>query len=425
MLEKFFHFLNSSPTGYHAVRQISEKLAEADFSPLFEEEKWQIEPGKSYFLVRDGSLLAAFRVPKKRPRNAVILASHLDSPALKIKPKPECTIDGIGIIGTESYGAPILHTWFDRNLAIAGRIVTAAKNGKIESKTVFLDDYPLIIPSVAIHLNREVNEKGPLINKQDHLRAILSISPKEKSLEDLLRKHISFHQLLSFDLYLVPTEKASSMGSQNELISSYRIDNLSSAFASLDALLKAKPTSDTIQMAIFWDNEEIGSQTFGGADSLFANHLLERICAQYKMDREEYFCMKARSLCLSCDVSHAWHPNFSEKYDPQNTCRLGKGPVVKYSPRYATNAASAAPLMQIAKKRKILLQTFASRSDLPSGGTVGAMMGANLGIPTVDLGIGCWAMHSIRETISWQDQQELGKLLKAGLEEPVTLPEDL
>lgn len=425
MLEKFIHFLNSSPTGYHAVRQIAEKLAEADFSPLTEGEKWELEPGKSYFVVRDGSLLAAFRTPKKKPNSVIILASHLDSPALKIKPKAEISTTGAGVICTESYGAPILHTWFDRDLAIAGRIVIAGKNGKMESKTVFLDDYPLIIPSVAIHLNREVNEKGPQINKQDHLKAVFNLAPKEKVLEDLLHEYYPFDRLLSFDLFLVPLEKARSIGLKNEMVSSYRIDNLSSAFASLDALVKAKPKSDAIQMAIFWDNEEIGSQTFGGADSLFANQLLERICLQYKMDREDYFRLKARSLCLSCDVSHAWHPNFSEKYDPQNACQMGKGPAIKYSPRYATSGATAAPLVQIAGKKKIPLQTFASRSDLSSGGTVGAMMGANLGIPTVDLGVGCWAMHSARETIAWNDQQALGDLLKAALEEPLASLEEM
>lgn len=412
-MEKFIRFLNASPTAYHAVKEITTLLAEQDFFPLYEGEKWKLEPGKGYFLTREDSLCIAFRMPKKKPERAMLLASHTDSPALKIKPRPELNSHGIGELLTESYGAPILHTWFDRDLCIAGRIVTADKNGKAQIQFVQLDDYPVVIPSVAIHLNREINEKGPQINKQDHLRAIFSLSPKEKHLEDLLKKHHSFHQLLGFDLLLTPLEKARMIGFEDELISSYRIDNLSSVYASLEALLSARPSQDCIQMAIFWDHEEIGSKTYTGAESLLVNQVLERISS----DRESYYQMKSRSFCISCDVSHAYHPNFGEKYDLQNAPVIGKGPAVKFSPRYATTGPTAAQMALFAKKRKVPLQTFCSRSDISSGGTVGAIMGSNLGIPTVDIGIGCWGMHSIRETIAAGDQKALSALLKASLEE--------
>ncbi len=424
MLEKFIHFLNRSPTVYHAAREITARLAEADFSPLSEGEKWKLEAGKGYFVMREDTLVAAFRLPKKTPASTVILASHTDSPGLRIKPLPEITSHGIGQLGTEIYGGPLLHTWIDRDLAVGGRIVVLDKNGQCESKIVLLDDYPVMIPGLAIHLQRDVNEKGMIVHKQDHLKAIYSLQNKEKHLDGWLKKHHSFHKLLSFDLFLVPLEKASFLGFNNELIASYRIDNLTSAYASLEALIDAKGASSTIQMAIFWDHEEIGSKTYAGADSLFVNQLLERICLQNKMDREDYYRLKSRSLCLSCDVGHGFHPNFPEKADPQNAPYLGKGPAVKFSARYATTGATAAPIVRLAEKHKIPLQTFASRSDLSGGGTVGAMMGANLGIPTVDLGLACWAMHSIRETVSAQDQIYLHQLLKASLEEPLIHPEE-
>ena len=425
MLEKFVHFLNRSPTVYHAAREITAQLAEADFTPLCEGERWKLEPGKGYFVVREDTLVAAFRLPKKTPDSCVILASHVDSPALKVKPQPEISSNGIGLFGTELYGGPLLHTWLDRDLAVGGRIVVVDKNGKCESKLVLLDDYPVIIPGLAIHLQREINEKGVIVHKQDHLKAVYSIANKEKHLDTWLKKHHSFHHLLSFDLFLVPLEKASYIGFENELIASYRLDNLTSAYASLEALLTAKVQSDMIQMALFWDHEEIGSQTYAGADSQFVNQLLERICTSFKMDREDYFRLKSQSLCLSCDVGHAYHPNFADKTDPQNAPVMGKGPCVKFSARYATTGTTAAQVIHLAEKHKIPIQTSANRSDLPGGSTVGAMMGANLGIPTVDLGLACWAMHSIRETISAKDQLALNALLKASLEEPLIHPEEI
>lgn len=420
MLEKFVRFLNRSPTAYHASKEISQILAEADFTPIYEGEKWELEPGENYFLMREDTLIAAFKLPKKEPKSCTILATHVDSPALKIKPQAE---HDEGRLNTESYGGPLLYTWFDRDLAVAGRIVTIAKNGECESKLVFLDDYPVIIPSLAIHLDRGQNNELK-IQKQDHLRAIYTTDTKEKPLVDWLKRHHSFKKLLSFDLFLVPLEKASFLGFESEFIASYRIDNLSSSFAALEAMLTAKKRADCIQMALFWDHEEIGSQTYAGADSHFVNEVLDRIRMQYKMDKEDLYRLKSRSICLSCDAAHAFHPNFSNKFDPDNAPKMGKGPTIKYSPRYATTGATAASIVHLAQKRKIPLQTYASRSDIPSGGTVGAMMAANLGIPSVDLGIACWAMHSIRETISAQDEVWLTQLLKASLEDALIHPEE-
>lgn len=422
MLDQFVHFLDESPTSYHANREISTLLAEQDFTPLDEKEKWCLEPGKSYFVVRDDTLLTAFRLPKETPTCATLLVSHIDSPALKIKPKPEIQSQEIGQLGTELYGAPLLHTWLDRDLAIAGRIVVLNSQGTCESRIVLLDDYPILIPGLAIHLNHDLTDKGLIVQRQDHLKAIYSIEGKGKHLENWLKKHHSFQHLLSFDLFLVPLERARFNGLDGELISSYRLDNLSSVFASLKALLQAKALKNRIQMAIFWDHEEIGSKSYTGADSFFMSELFERISLSFKMGKEDYYRMKSSSLCISCDVAHGYHPNYPEKYDIQNAPVLGKGVAVKFSMRYATNGSIAAPIIRLAEKHNIPLQTFALRSDQAGGSTVGPMMSANLGIPTIDLGLACWAMHSIRETISAKDQIALGKLLQVILEDPVLGP---
>jgi len=427
--EEFIRFLNRSPTVFHAAREISNSLAEADFTPLSEKERWRFEPGQGYFLMRGDSLLAAFRMPqmpnKTPPTAAAILASHIDSPGLKIKPNPEHADRSIGRFGTEVYGAPILHTWLDRDLYIAGRISVLDDKGRLSSHLVKLDDYPVIIPQLALHLDRQVNDKGFIINKQDHLQPIFSIHSKDKHLEEWLKKHHAFQTLAAADLFLVPAEEAAFLGFDSELIASHKLDNLTSAYASLYALLHAKPSSNTLQAAFFWDHEEIGSKSAQGADSRFADEVLERISSFFKMDREDFFRMKSRSFCFSGDLAHGLHPSFADKYDPQNAPLLGHGPVLKFNAnqKYATSGSTAAYLHGLAKKHKIPLQKYACRSDIPSGSTVGSIMASQLGIPTADVGISGWAMHSIRETIAAQDEVSLCSLFKAALEEPLTTEE--
>lgn len=418
-LEDFTHFIAQSPTAFHAAKEITNRLAEADFIPLSEGEKWRFEPGKGYFVMRGDSLVAAFRIPKKAPISAVILASHVDSPCLKIKPHPEISQHSIGQLGTEVYGAPLLHTWLDRDLCIAGRITVIDSENKIQSLLVSLDDYPIIIPGLAIHLDRNISEKGILVHKQDHLKAIFTLNAKEKHLENWLHKHHSFKKLLSFDLFLVPLEKPAFLGFENEMLAAYRLDNLTATYASLQAMIESEARTETLQMAFFWDHEEIGSHTFVGADSLFADQLLERICSFFKMDREEVYRLKSRSICLSGDLGHGFHPNYSDKYDPQHLCLLGHGVALKFNAnqKYATNSTTAASILQLAEKHKIPIQKFVSRSDIPSGSTVGSLMAASFGIQTLDLGIVGWSMHSAREVIGAKDELALMKLFSKAMNE--------
>lgn len=399
----FFEFLNQSPTAYHAVRTIQERLK---FQMLHEGDAWDLKPGKSYCVARGDSALVAFRMPKKPARKAVILASHLDSPALKLKPQPETSSHGLGLLGTENYGAPLLYTWLDRDLKIAGRVVTK----DCKRHLVCLDDFPIVIPSLAIHLNRDVTEKGLIVHKQDHLKALFTLKFQENALE----KKIGLGPLLSFDLFLVSSEKPALVGFEQDLMAAYRLDNLTSAYACMEALKNASASNDTLQLAVFWDHEEIGSTSMVGAGSLLLEQLLERIS---RGNREDFFRLKSQSLCLSVDVTHAFHPNFADKHDPTNTPEMGQGVSVKFNAnqKYATDSVHAAQMLHLAAKHKIAIQKNANRSDIPSGSTVGSIMAANLGIPTVDLGIGCWAMHSIRECASAKDLKALTALLEAHL----------
>jgi aspartyl aminopeptidase len=408
-MKDFFDFIAASPTAWHAVQELGTRLTKAGFTPLQEKDTWKLQAGKSYFVEREGTMLCAFRLPTNNPTGAVILASHTDSPALKVKPQPDTVTKEISQIGTEVYGGPLLHSWFDRDLAIAGRIETDKG-----SQLVHLKDCPVIIPQLAIHLDRSINEKGILVHKQDHLKAILSIKQAE-TLESLLKKHVSFETLYAFDLFLVPTEKASHAGAHQDLIAGYRMDNLSSVHACLEALTNSKVHNSHIQCSIFWDHEEIGSSSSTGAGSNFIDEVLERIGLSLGQTREEFYRLKSQSIILSTDVAHAWHPNFADRYDAQNSPFIGQGITLKFNAgrKYASDSTSAAALWKIADKHKIKIQRSANRSDIPSGSTVGPIMSTNTGIPTLDLGVSCWAMHSTREIIATSDQKDLGRLLTA------------
>lgn len=415
----FLEFLKKSPTVFHAADEIVHRLKRAGFSEIKEKDKWKLVPGHGYFVLRESSLVAAFRIPKNTPTSTVILATHIDSPCLKLKPHSELFNQKIGELNTEVYGAPLLHTWLDRNLMIAGKIIYLGQTDQIESKSIQLAKHPVIIPNLALHLDRNIVEKGALIHKQEHLKAIFSLNGRENDLEKAIKEQVDFKKLISADLFLVPLEEPSFIGFNDELIASPRLDNLTSAYAAIEAIAKAKTHSSILQIAFFWDHEEIGSVSALGADSVFTTNLLERIAISLKIETEDLYRMKAESLCISGDLAHGYHPNFADKFDPQNVPFLGRGVVLKFNAnqKYATSGSTASKILLLAEKHNIPIQKFASRSDIPSGSTVGSMMAAMTGIPTVDVGIPSWAMHSIRETISSQDELSLCTLFQKALEE--------
>ncbi len=417
MIPSFLDFLHRSPTSFHATQTIAKDLIAAGFSQLFEENPWKLEPERGYFVIREDSLLSAFRTPKKKVRQATLLASHVDSPCLKIKPHPELLTRGTLRLRTESYGAPLISSWMDRDLQISGRLLFSDSHGKIISQIVTLKE-SVIIPQLAIHLDRQINEKGALFNKQEHLNPVFSLEAKEGSFLSCLESYCEGQTPLNFDLFVTPAQKASLLGKNSEMLAAYRLDNLTSAYASLFALLHSASQKETLQASFFWDHEEIGSMSALGADSRFADEILERVFFSLQISREEFFQIKSRSLCLSIDVAHGFHPNFAEKSDSENTPLLGQGLVLKFNAnqKYMTSGAAAAKIALLAKAHQIPLQKYAARSDIPSGSTVGPMMAAQLGIATVDLGIAIWAMHSARETMAVKDQIFLGSLLQAALE---------
>ncbi len=399
-MDKFLKFLKKSLTVYHAADTITESLKKAGFAQIKEADAWKLKCGGKYFVVREETLITAFIVPKKKPTSATLLATHIDRPCLKLKPISETSTQNIGQLATETYGAPLLHTWLDRDLVIAG---------KIESKTVAFEEHPVIIPSLALHLDRDIQEKGVKIHKQDHLKAIFSLDTKKSPLKKHLRS----------DLFLVPLEAPAFIGKNKEMIASYGLDNLTSSFAAMEAITGAKPQKETLSMAFFWDHEEVGSISTRGADSTFTAEILERIALSLKMQQEDLYRLKAKSLCISSDLVHGFHPNFSDKYDPQNASYLGKGVSIKFNAnqRYVTSREGVNKLLLLAEKHKIPMQHFSTRSNIPTGSTLGPMMAAMSGIQTVDLGISGLAMHSIRETVATQDMVSLCKLFEKVLNE--------
>ena len=380
ILSDFKSFLDASPTSWHAVKEIANRLSLRDFEPLNEEEKWHLEPGKKYFVARGGSL-CAFYLPKEKPKQAIILASHTDSPGLKLKPSPSYQVANMAQFGVEVYGSPLLSSWLNRDLCLAGRVVVTNASGQPEARLVHLDDALFFIPQLAVHLDREVNEKGLHLNKQDHLNPIAGLLEEVKtpiaSLEKLLRRHLSYHSLLSFELFLVPQDGARFIGLENEMLASYRIDNLAGVHAALSAIaLMEKPQPHRIQFALFWDNEEIGSHSKEGAGSPFFTHILDRIGYSLKINPEEILMIKNNSLCISIDMAHALNPNYPKKHEPHHSPLLGKGIVLKYNAdqKYATNALSAAVIVQACQVLNMAYQSYVSRSDIPCGSTVGPIL---------------------------------------------------
>ena len=421
--EDLIQFLNASPTAWHAVDEMRQRLTKAGFTYLEENEAWKLTKGGKYFVSRGGSSLAVFQLPKENPKSAFILGAHTDSPALKIKPNAEFLKENMLMIGVEIYGGPLITSWLNRDLGIAGRAVGLDQKGRVQTRLVRIEQFPLQIPQLAIHLDRSVNEQGVLLNKQEHLAALaaLDIKPdkvthKTHYLENLLKKECQFTSILSHELFLYPLEAPRFLGNEQQMLSSYRLDNLGGVHAALYSLLQPSKTSkENLKMAIFWDNEEIGSHTFKGASSPFLPQILERICLALELGREDYFQLIAKSQCLSIDLVHALHPNYPEKHEARHLTLMNQGIVIKTNAaqRYAGDAISVAQVVDICQKEKIPYQYFVSRNDITSGTTIGPITANLTGIPTVDVGFAQLSMHSTRELCACQDHVDMCRFLKA------------
>lgn len=395
-------FMDNSPSPWQATAQLSHRLLEAGFAELKESDPWNVKPGQKYFTIRNGSTLCAFITPTGNAEAIKMMGAHTDSPGFKLKPNPEYRHHNCVMFGVEVYGSPLLTSWLNRDLGIAGRINVLNEQDEIDEHHVMIDDHPVTIPQLAIHLDREVNSKGLVLNKQKHTSAIAALEsvPSGHYFEKLLREQRSFKTLLGHDLFLYPLDRARFLGEDGELLSSYRLDNLAGVHAGTAALIEQEASEDVFKMAVFWDNEEVGSATPQGAESPFALNILERV-----IDRNHLLRILPGSTCVSVDLAHAIHPNYPEMHEPNHAPRLQNGVVIKYhaQQRYASDARSVAKLKSVAQKHNIPIQDFVVRSDIPCGSTIGPLHAKGTGMPTVDIGIPQLSMHAARELIACRD----------------------
>ena len=420
MIQRLLDFLDASPVNFLAVQRITEELEQNGFRRLDPREPLgEIHAGDRLFVTKNDSSIYAFRIGSKPMADVGfhMVCAHCDSPTFRIKPNAEMLCEG-GIVklNTEVYGGPIMSTWFDRPLTIAGRVIV--RSGDImQPKTMLLHvRRPLLqISNLAIHFNRQVND-GVKLSKQKDMLPILGIITEELEkgnlllniiLEELNKKaKVSKEDILDFDLYLADATPACTFGAHNEFISSGRLDDLSMCFAGLEAMTQAKDTETTKVLAIF-DNEETGSQTKQGAGSPFLATMLKRLVMS-QGGNEEAFCQAVeRAFMISADNAHAWHPNYSEKYDLTNHPMLGDGPVIKLNAaqKYASDAVSGSIFAEICKAAGVPCQYFVNHSDVAGGSTLGNILASSLPLRGVDMGNAILAMHSVRETGSVADHE--------------------
>ncbi|MDP2173993.1 MAG: M18 family aminopeptidase [Candidatus Cloacimonadaceae bacterium] len=416
-ISDFLSFLDASPTSFQASRETRARLETAGYMSIDEGEALNLKPGGKYYICRGETAVIAFCVGSQTPCESgfLLAASHIDSPSLKIKANTLKTENSVSRIGVEVYGGPIIGTWIDRELGIAGKVVVM-ENGTFTTHLVDLKKPVAVIPNAAIHLNRDIN-KGFEYNKQIHLQAFLTTNTDaENPLLSAIAEAISTspEQIVDMELFLYDYAKASLTGIDASMILSGRLDNLAMTHAILSALIAVdKPSSTSV--AVFFDHEEIGSQTPQGAFSSLLSEIMERITLAHKCDRDSYFRALRKSFLISADMAHAFHPGYPEKYDPAYAPVMNKGPVIKLNAniRYASTAESSTRFITHCEKAGVNYQKFAVRSDLPCGSTVGPIVAADLGIQTVDIGNPMWAMHSVRETCGVRDHEDLIKVLKS------------
>ncbi|MTI80255.1 MAG: M18 family aminopeptidase [Firmicutes bacterium] len=423
-------FIYDSPTSFHAVEQVKVILNTKGFKELHQSDKWEIKNNSKYYVTVNDSAIIAFVTGEgsAEQEGFKIIGAHTDSPSFSIKPDPEIVQNSYLKLNTEVYGGPILNTWLDRPLSLAGRVSLRSGNTmRPKTKLVNINKPLLIVPNLAIHLNPKVNGGIELNKQKDTLPIINLVNEKFESDNYLLKLvanklNVSPYDILDFDLFLYPYEKGCILGAEEEFISSPRIDDLAMIHAGITALSTTIPTSGINVMACF-DHEEIGSTTGQGADSPILDHILERIVMSLNKNkitlasksREDYFRALANSFFISADMAHAIHPNMPEKHDPTNKPKINGGPVIKINAnrKYITDSVSAAVYESICKDNSIPVQKFVNRSDMRGGSTLGPINVSHINLRSVDIGNPMLAMHSIRELAGVKDQMYIYKSFKA------------
>ena len=414
MVKRLLDFLNASPVNFLAAKNIASYLEQAGYRRLDPQMPiGEVKASDKLYVTKNDSSVYAFHIGHKPMADAGfrMICAHCDSPTFRIKPNAEMTCEG-GIVklNTEVYGGPIMSTWFDRPLTIAGRVIVRGEDA-LHPKTLLLHvKRPLLqISNLAIHFNREVND-GVKLSKQKDMLPILGIVTNELEKGNLLMNvicgelAIKPEDILDFDLYLADATLACTFGVHDEFLSSGRLDDLSMCFAGLEAMIATETTDMTKVLAIF-DNEETGSQTKQGAGSPFLSMMLKRIALAQSGTEEAFYQAVERAFMISADNAHAWHPNYSEKYDPTNHPVLGGGPVIKFNvaQKYASDAVSAAVFAEICREAGVPCQRFVNHSDVAGGSTLGNILASSIPVKGVDMGNAILAMHSCRETGSTAD----------------------
>ena len=414
-VEELFQCLENSPSCFHAIETIRKKLNDEGFIELVEGRSWQIEKGKKYYVTRNLSSIIAFKIPENDFKNFHIVASHSDSPTFKIKENAEIEVNNKYVkLNTEKYGGMICSTWFDRPLSIAGRILVKEGN-LVKTHLVNIDKDLVIIPNLAIHMNRAVND-GYKYNAQIDMLPLYGDNTSKGSLMKTVAQSVGVEEdsILGTDLFLYNRMRGTKIGANSEYISSPRLDDLECAYASLSAFL-SETNSNSASVYCVFDNEEVGSGTKQGADSTLLYDVLRRINMCLGNSEEDYYKLIASSFMVSADNAHALHPNYSDKSDPTNKVYINDGIVIKYNAnqKYTTDAVSASIFKSICDSVNVPYQTFTNRSDILGGSTLGNISNAHVSLNTIDIGLAQLAMHSTYETAGAKDVTYLIDALKA------------
>ena len=401
--KKLIDFIRQSPTCFHAVDTIKRELK--DFVPLQEQEKWCLAPGGKYYVVRNQSSIIAFTLPKTPFSAFQLIANHSDSPTFKIKENAEVEVRGKYIqLDTERYGGMIMSSWFDRPLSVAGRALVRDEHG-VRTVLVNLDKDMAIIPNVAIHTNREINN-GYKYNAAVDTYPLWGTEQAKGTFRAQIAQAagVKEEDLLGADLFLYNRMEGKIWGVKEEFVSAPRLDDLECAFSSVEAL-KAAAEGNHANVCCVFDNEEVGSTTKQGADSTFLNDVLRRILLSLGRDEEDFYTVLANSFMLSADNAHAMHPNHPEFSDPLNCTAMNQGIVIKFNAnqKYTTDGVSEAVFHHICEKAGVPVQHYANRSDMAGGGTLGNISGSHISINTLDIGLAQLAMHSCYETAGAMD----------------------
>ena len=409
--EQLLDFIEKSPSPFHVIENMKEELDNAGFHELKENKRWNIKNGGSYYVTRNDSSIIAFRIPQNDFRSFNIMASHSDSPSFKIKENPEMKVDNKYVkLNVEKYGGMMMSPWFDRPLSAAGRILVKNEKG-IESVNVNIDRDLFVIPNLAIHMNRDIND-GYKYNSQKDMLPLFAGEHTDKKFMDIvaLAAGVNKNDIISTDMFLYNRQESSIWGADNEFMSCTKLDDLQCAFSSLKAVINST-NKHAVTVHCVFDNEEVGSGTKQGAASTFLKDTLTRINSGLGRDEEDLKVAIASSFMVSADNAHAVHPNYSDKTDPTNRPYVNGGVVIKHSAnqKYTTDAVSCAVMKLICEKAGVPVQMFHNRSDMLGGSTLGNISNSQVALNTVDIGVAQLAMHSPYETGGVKDTMYLIK----------------